>query len=143
MHHAYRPGGAAARAIEAGSARAVPSEESDSNRDVPPGWVRRVMLYVAFDTNASIARKLVIASAAVSMPVVPGAKFGYVMPAGACETLTLTACARVSMRPRKSACGVRVRITCAGGGGNVRVQRSAPVALAGALPSWMLGVSDG
>ena len=80
MHHPYALA-VQQRAIEAGCARAVPSEESDSNRDVPPGWVQRVMLYVAFGTNASIARVLVIASAAVFMPVVPGAKFGYVMPA--------------------------------------------------------------
>ena len=84
----------------------------------------------------------------------PDLKFGYVMPAGACETLTRTACARVSRacacacvslpisarafvtsmcrRRRKRAC-----VAC------VQVRGSAPVALAGGLPSWMLGVSDG
>jgi hypothetical protein len=53
------------------------------------------MLYVAFGTNASIARKLVIASAdaAVFIPVVPGvtsdaSHAACQMPAGACETLT-------------------------------------------------------
>ena len=85
----------------------------------------------------------------------PDLKFGYVMPAGACETLTRTVCARVSRacacacvslpisaracvtsmcrrRRRKRAC-----VAC------VQVRGSAPVALAGGLPSWMLGVSDG
>jgi hypothetical protein len=39
--------------------------------------------------------------ASAPMPAVPGKKFGYVMSSRACETLTRTACARVS---RASAC---------------------------------------
>jgi hypothetical protein len=45
-----------------------PSEKSDSNRDVP---VPRVTFYVAFGTNTSSAKRLVFASAAVYMPLVP------------------------------------------------------------------------
>ena len=81
VHHAYALA-SQQFAIGAGCARGLPSEESDSNRGVPPGWVQRANFFVAFGTNASIARKLVIASAAVSMPVVPGVAFCYVMPSG-------------------------------------------------------------
>ena len=57
-------------------------------RGVPPGWVQRAKFFIGCGTNTSSAKRLVFASAAIFMPVVPGVKFGYVMPAGACETLT-------------------------------------------------------
>ena len=43
----------------------------------------RSALSLGCGTNTSCARKLVIASAAVFMPVVTGVKFGYVILAGA------------------------------------------------------------
>ena len=49
-------------------------------------WVPRLQL--SLGANTPSAKRLVFASAAIFMPVVPGVKFGYVMPAGACETLT-------------------------------------------------------
>ncbi len=52
------------RAIEAPSARGLPSEESDPMR-VPPGWVPRLKLSLGCGTNTSSAKRLVFASAAI------------------------------------------------------------------------------
>ena len=81
------------RTIEAGRFRGLPAEESDSNCGVPPGWSPRVSFFLGGGTNTSSAKRVVIGSATVFMPVAPDLKFGYVMPPGARETLTRTACA--------------------------------------------------
>ena len=93
---------------------------------VQPGWVPRHELLLGCGTNTSSARKLAFASAAVLTQVVPGKKFGCVISARACKTLTRTACAPVS---RACACARvslpvsrRACVICASGGGNVRVQ---------------------
>ena len=118
IHHVHA---LASQQFAIGAGRAPVPEESDSNRDVPPGWVPRVKFFLACGTNTSSAKRLVFAAAAVFMPLEPR------MPAGACETLTRTAVrarlALVCMRPCKSARRMRVRVSCAGGGGYVPVQR--------------------
>jgi hypothetical protein len=93
------------RTIEAGRARGLPAEESDSNCDVPPGWSPRVIFFLGGGTNTSSAKRV---GCCLHAGVAPDLKSGYVMPPGARETLTRTACARVSRacacpRPRKSA----------------------------------------
>ena len=93
MHHAYALASQQQFAIGAGCARGLPAEESDSMRGVPPVWVPRVKFFLACGPNTSSAKRLVFASAAVYMPLDPGVTFYYVMPPGACETLTRTACA--------------------------------------------------
>ena len=71
-------------AIGAGCARGLPAEESVPMRGVPPGWFQRVTFYIGCGTNTSSAKKLVVASAAVYMPLEPGVPLCYVMPAGVC-----------------------------------------------------------
>ena len=70
------------RAIEARSARGLPSEESDP-MCVPLEWIPRFTLSLGCGTSTSSAKRLAFASAAVFMPVVS---------------------ARVCIRSRKSAC---------------------------------------
>ena len=120
----------------------LPAEESVPMRGVPPDWVQRVKFFIGCGTDTSSAKRLVIASAAVYMPLEPGVTFCYVMPASASETLPRTACACACNAPLKvcllsaRACGMsrrRRKRACS----EVRV--SAPVALAEDLPSWMLG----
>jgi hypothetical protein len=69
VHHAYALA-SHQFAIGAGCARGLPYEESDSNCDVPPGWVPRVTFFLGCGTNTSRAKRLVFAAAAVFMPVV-------------------------------------------------------------------------
>ena len=112
-------------------------------RGVPAGWVQRAKFFIGCGTNTASAKRLVFASAAVYMPLEPGVTFCYVMPPGACETLTRTACAcNAPLQCLLSAracvmCHRRRKRACA------EARGSTPVSLAEDLPSWILGVSDG
>jgi hypothetical protein len=113
-------------------------------RGVPAGWVQRAKFFIGCGTNTASAKRLVFASAAVYMPLEPGGTFCCVMPPGACETLTRTACAcnaplQVCLLSAR-ACVMRHRRrkrACA------EARGSTPASWAEDLPSWMLGVSDG
>ena len=89
-------------AIGAGRFRGLPSEESVPMRGVPPGWVQRVKFFIGCGTNTSSAKRLVIASAAVYMPLEPGGTFCYVMPL--VRAKRSRAPRAPATRPCKSAC---------------------------------------
>jgi hypothetical protein len=90
------------RTIEAGRFRGLPAEESDSNCDVPPGWSPRVRFFLGGGTNTSSAKRVVIGSATVFMPVAPDLKF-RLRDAPRCARNAHAHRVRVPMRPCKSA----------------------------------------
>jgi hypothetical protein len=81
---------------------ACPRRDRTRIATFPPGLFPRAKFFLGCGTNASSAKTLVLTSAAVFMPVVPDVNFCYVMPAGACKTLT-----------RPNARASRARVPCA------------------------------
>ena len=55
----------------------------------PSGWVPRLKFFVTCCTNTSSASSTILAVAEVFMPIKPGERLCYVMPAGACARVRL------------------------------------------------------